>query len=165
MVRDLALGKLDDESALRADEALAACTVCSRWWDETFAGDAFAEVDEAVAGAVAAFAPPRATRRVATGFLAAAATLVIGLGIATVTRHTPAPVPTVSDEIAASVGTSAGTLVAAMDFESGLADLQPHVEVVSRPATPPAPLETAKDAVVNAVSMETGDLSGWSSHS
>ncbi len=165
MVRDLALGRLDDQSALRAEETLSTCPTCSRWWEVTLEGGAAAEVDTAVASAIASFRPPAAIHRFRTAFLAAAAMLLIGLGISTVTRHTPTPVPNATDEIVASVETTTGTLVAALDFESGSVDAHASVEVVSRPAAPPAPKPAAKEAVVNAVSMETGDLSGWSSHS
>jgi|GEM_PF-2019288 len=164
MVRDLALGRLDNDSALRAEEALAACTVCGQWWDETFAGDAFAEVEEAVAGAIADFAPPRATRRFATGFLAAAAVLLLGLGVATIARRASVPVPRVA-EGTATLEASEATLVAAMDFESGMVDLPPQAEAMAGPATAPVPKPAPGDTVLNAVSMETGDLSGWSSHS
>lgn len=165
MVRDLALGRLDDRAAATAEEALATCPTCSRWWEVTFEGEAAGEVDAVVASAIATFQAPAATRRWRTGFLAAAAMLLIGLGISTVTRYTPAPVPNATDEIVASVETTTGTLVAALDFESGLVDAHASVEVVSKPAPLPAPKPAATEAVVNAVSMETGDLSGWSSHS
>lgn len=163
LVRDLALGRLDDESAARADGALATCPVCGQWWEETFAADACVEVDAAVGGAIADFAPPRAARRLATGFLAAAAVLLLGLGVATVARLAVTP-PSPLAEVAPPVEATETTLVASMDFESGLVDLLPQVEVVAAVA-PPAPKPAPREAVLNAVSMETGDLSGWSSHS
>jgi len=78
-VLDLALGRLDDEAAFRAEEVLRSCDVCSGWWQAHLEGDAATVLNGAVSEAWAAFSAPR--RRRLRPWLAAAAAAVLGLTV------------------------------------------------------------------------------------
>ena len=153
LMRELACGLLDDAHAARAEVLRVECGDCRSWWDETFAGEAFAQVDDAVADAFANFNQPA---RRHSGWLAAAAALVVAVGIGSTTllwrdsgteisrAATPVPI---------------GAVLTVMDFESGSLNGVAAASIESE-----AIAADSKDAVFQD-KLESGDLSSWSSHS
>lgn len=75
----LALGRLQGDPASEAERLARECPVCREWWQERFAGEARAVVEDAVGDAWAAFEPPRRSRR---RWLAVAAAVVAAAGLA-----------------------------------------------------------------------------------
>jgi hypothetical protein len=137
LVPDLALGRLDDQGAEKAESARKNCAVCSSWWDETFSNSAVAAIDAEVWDVFRAFEPPRRRRR---GWLAAAAAavLVIGAGSASLLwRDAPATVLPKDDQ------------VSAWDFESGTV-LETAVGS-----------DSSNDEAVFVGDFESGDTSAW----
>ena len=153
LVRELALGRLDDVQAGQAEVFRAECEECTAWWDETFAGDAFAEVDFAVADAFSNFSAP--VRR-NYGWLAAAAALVLAIGLGSTTmlwrngdtEYSKAATPTPN-----------GAVLTVMDFESGSLEVVPAASVVDDAIS-----DNGEEAIFES-NLESGSLSSWSSHS
>jgi hypothetical protein len=81
LVLDLALGRLDDETALEAELAAGSCPHCRSWWGDLFGGGELAVVDDAVAAALADLRLPG--RRRGRGWMALAAVVVMALGVTT----------------------------------------------------------------------------------
>jgi hypothetical protein len=120
LVLDLALGRLDDDNAVLAEETLATCPVCRDWWQTQFEGEDAALVDEAVASVFDELQLP--VRRRSHGWMAvaAAAVLTIGIGALWMVRD-PLPVePVVVERTAA---------IQVMDFE--VPDLVPIASTTS----------------------------------
>ena len=82
LVLDLALGRLDDAAAFEAESISESCPVCREWWREQFSSDAAAVVDEAVAVTFSDLQLP--ARRRGYGWMAAAAAVVMTLGVGTI---------------------------------------------------------------------------------
>jgi len=82
LVLDLALGRLDDAAVFEAETISESCPVCREWWREQFCGDVAAVVDEAVAVTFSDLQLPR--RRRVYGWMAAAAAVVMTLGVGTI---------------------------------------------------------------------------------
>ncbi len=90
LVLDLALGRLDDEAAIAAESIGESCPVCRAWWQEQFDGGAAEVVDDAVAAGFTDLKLPR--RRSNRGWMAAAAAVVMALGVGTIwvsQKHAP----------------------------------------------------------------------------
>jgi hypothetical protein len=108
LVRDLALGRLENDAALDAEVVRSTCGVCRRWWQEQFEGSTAEVVDDAVAAAFTELQLP--SRRRSHGWWAIAAVAVMTAGVATLwlgRAPTPADRATV-DRVA---------LIASLDFE------------------------------------------------
>jgi hypothetical protein len=157
LMRELALGRLDDAEGKRAEAVRETCTACRAWWLETFNEQALAVIDTAVADAFTGFAPPR---RRWSGWWAVAAAAVLGAGIAASTLLWRG-----GGEVPVAVGPANGTgsdvVVSVWDFEDGTLDLAanaPRVETEASGHRDPS------QAVFNN-DLESGDLSSWSSHS
>ena len=153
LMRELACGLLDDAHAARAEVLRVECGDCRSWWGETFAGEAFAQVDDAVADAFANFNRP-ARRRF--GWLAAAAALVMAIGIGSTSlllRETGIEVSRAATPV------PAGAALSVMDFENGSLNGVAAVSIESE-----AVAVDSQDAVFQD-KLESGDLSSWSSHS
>jgi hypothetical protein len=82
LVLDLAQGRLDDAAAERAELVSESCPVCAAWWREQFEGSDAAVIDRAVAGVIDDLRLP--TRRRRRGWMAAAAAIVMSLGVGTI---------------------------------------------------------------------------------
>ena len=155
LVLELARGLLDDREALRAENVRKGCTHCKAWWSETFDSDAVSIVSSAVSESFSSFRAPARRRRTWLA-AAAAAVLVVGIGATTVLwrdsgqRQAGPVTPEVS-----------GDVLATWDFENGTVSAVPAS--VSDVPTPDA--EHAGDPAVFNSDLESGDLSGWSSHS
>jgi hypothetical protein len=114
LVLDLALGRLDDESAAEAEAASETCPVCRTWWQTELGGENTALVDDAVASVFDDLELP--DRRRGHGWLALAAAAVMALGAATLwlvqspATQGPRAVEPVVDERVATI--------ASMDFEA-----------------------------------------------
>ncbi len=153
LMREMACGLLDDSRAARAEVLRAECGDCRSWWEETFAGEDFARVDDAVAEAIANFNQP-ARRRY--GWLAAAAALVMAIGIGSTSllwretgtemSRTATPVP-------------AGAVLTVMDFENG------SLNGVAAASIESEAIAADSEEAVFQDKLESGDLSSWSSHS
>lgn len=172
---DLALGRLDDDGAARAEEIVDTCPVCRDWWQTRLGGSEAAGLDRAVAEVFDDLRLP--ARRRGHGWMAVAAAVVVTLGASVLwlARDT-GPVLTEPVEVAA---------IRSLDFESGelepvatttSADLEEQ-QVAARPAFSPAPVRAEEVRVVEAAQIsaeiepaplfaggfESGDLSGWGS--
>jgi len=105
---DLALGRLDDETAARAEVVRTTCPVCREWWRTQLEGDEAVDVDVAVVAALDELELP--TRRRGHGWLAVAATVVMTLGVGSLwLLDRPANVQPGPDDDA--------VIIANMDFE------------------------------------------------
>ena len=155
LVHELACGLLDDRDALRAETVRRDCVHCTAWWSATFHTDAVAVVNDAVAGSFSNFRAPARSRRTWIA-AAAAAVLVVGLGTTTLLWRDA------EDRQAGPVAAAPGPAVlSSWDFEDGVTPLQ-----ASPAADVPTPsIESVGDPAVFTGDLESGDLSGWSSHS
>jgi len=141
LMRELARGCFDDERSLRAETVREECADCARWWNETLSGEAYDAVDGAVAEAISSFVPP-ARRRYR--WLAAAAALVLAVGVATTSilwRGAQGSNSPPSDQ------------VSGWDFENHTVAATVEKDV------------SHDEAGVFAGGFESGDLSGWSTGS
>ena len=148
LVFDFALGRLDDQDAMRAEQALGSCEICSAWWSENFDCDEIKVVDDAVAATFTKIelAPRRKTHRHAWA-VAAAATLVIG--VSALWQSAPGP----QEQQAAVVAEDS---IAVMDFEFGQAVLDVEKTAVGESL---ARMDFEPAIVVAGSSMQ-GDSSG-----
>jgi len=152
---ELARGLLDDQEAVRAEEARVGCDHCADWWDRTFGDDALSVLDTAVDEVFSIWAPPAHRRQVWLA-AAAAAVLAIGLGTTTLMWRDGEVSPT-----DARTTSTAGEILSVMDFEDGVAE-----DAITVAEVAPDELgEADSEAGVFASSLESGDLSAWSSHS
>ncbi len=153
LMLELARGELDDGQAVRAEVFHSECTHCREWWEATFEGEAFSTVDQSVEGAFASFRPPAKRRH---GWLAAAAALVLTIGIGSTSlllRETN------TEFSRAATPVPSGVALTVMDFESG------SLEVVAGASNS---AETVAGDIQEGVfqsDLESGDLASWSSHS
>ena len=153
LMRELACGLLDDARAARAEGLRVECSHCASWWKETFAGEAFDQVDNAV---VAAFASLNRPARRRYGWLAAAAALVLTIGIGSTSLFLR---ETGTEFSRAATPVPSGPVLTVMDFESGSLS-----EVTVAPMDSGAVPSDNREAVFQS-NLESGDLSSWSSHS
>jgi len=105
VVLDLALGRLDDDAAVQAEETLRTCGACSEWWRAHLEGEAATVVDRAVSGAFAGFSAPR--RRLLRPWMAAAAMAVFGLTLLwtpDLIRTAPQPPATAAEDTPTAAG-------------------------------------------------------------
>lgn len=165
LVADLFLGRLGDAEAAQAERALVECEACAssaRATDEAAA----ACLDAAVAAGFAQFeAPRRVAGRWWLQAAAAAAIVTVGVGVAwwkSTNRGPSASVP----ELSAAAAPSSGEALTHWSFEDGSVEV---AEAAAAPAPPrhaqPRPASAIDEpAPLPAGSFESGDLSGWSSH-
>lgn len=180
LVLDLALGRLDDETADTAESVRRSCPVCSAWWSRQFDSADAERVDRAVASVFAGIELPRWRRR--RGWMAVAAVMVMTLGAAALwTQRSPlGPVdpPPVSEHVAGD----SHELIRQMSFETPhelttaeVRETGSDGSVVAQMAFEPT---SETDAVIEigpsadpsgeapdslgSVGFETGDLSEWS---
>jgi len=154
-VLELARGRLDDRDAMRAEQARAACDHCSLWWRRTFGDGSLSVLDAAVEEVFSGWVPP-ARRRRAWLAAAAAAVLAIGLGATTLVWR--------DGEVSQAGHRTASTerdVVSVMDFENGTAEEAITVADIAADTQG----ENDGEAAVFTSGLESGDLSGWSSHS
>jgi hypothetical protein len=155
LVLELARGRLQDREAVRAEQVRVGCDHCAGWWNQTFGADSLSALDAAVEEALSSWTPP-ARRRHAWLAVAAAAVLAIGLGSTTLMvrdgRISPA---------GATSPSAPGELVSVMDFE----DPSAAKSMVADGVTPEAVEEADSVGAVFVSGLESGDFSGWSTHS
>ncbi len=162
LVFDLALGRLDDDEAMRAEDALDTCELCKNWWSETFDCAEFKVVEDAVHNVLPAVEfPPRSTRRnvyVQRWIAAAAAALVIGIGALWQTSG-----PRIQQvKVAAEKG------ITTMDFEGGQVGSQ--LDFALRAESDSGVVRAATASEGSAIfgekladfDFESGDLAGFS---
>lgn len=158
LMLELALGRLDDREAERAEGLRTSCAGCRQLWSSSFDGPALAVVDAAVAGAFAGFHAPGRRRR---GWWAAAAAAVLVLGIGATSLLWRGG----EDPAAASrQPASSGAVLSVWDFEDGTLAAEASAPVVE------ARVQTATDqgessGAVFTNDLESGDLASWSFHS
>ncbi len=155
LVLELARGRLQDEEAVRAEQARTGCDHCAGWWDRSFGADSLSAIDTAVEEIFSSWTPP-ARRRHAWLAAAAAAVLAVGLGTTTLMWRDGQVAPT-----GARSALTAGELVSAMDFE----DPDAAAKMVADDVAPEPVEEARSEAAVFVSGLESGDLSGWSSNS
>ena len=153
LVHELALGQLDDARAVRAEALRVDCDHCRGWWDATFAGEAFAAVDQSAESAFATFRAP-AKRRY--GWLAAAAALVLTVGIGSMSLLLR---DTGTEFSRAATPVPVGATLTVMDFESG------SLEAVVGASNSAETVAVDHQEGVFRSDLESGDLGSWSSHS
>jgi hypothetical protein len=150
LVLDLALGRLDDQSAFEAEAVRLACPECGGWWRSELEGSAAPAVERAVDSAFAAFDPP-ASRRVARWLaVAAAVALAAGAGLLWYQQG----------HVGTSMATAPASPLAQESFDGdrdgngvvGLEDLGFAVHV-----------GTTRE-VIFADTFEDGELAGWTPH-
>jgi hypothetical protein len=149
LVLDLALGRLDDRSAIEAEAVRLSCPSCAAWWRSELETGAAAAVDEAVGSVFAAFQAPARSRVARWLPVAAAAALAAGAGLLWY-QH---------GDGQTSVATAPQSPLAQESFEGdrdgdgvvGLEDLGLAVHV-----------ETTRD-VIFSDTLENGELAGWTS--
>jgi hypothetical protein len=154
LMLELARGRLDDERALQAETVRLVCASCSRTWEDTHSSDAFAAVEAAVEEAFAMFEPPVRRRH---GWLAAAAAAVLAIGLGTTVLVWRSAEKSPRSAVGAS---SESTVLSALDFEDGVVSAANDADDAPTPAGP-----TESGSAVFRSDLESGDLSGWSSHS
>jgi len=174
LVLDLALGRLDDDAAAEAESVGESCPVCRAWWQEQLEGGAAQVVDEAVASTFSGLRLP--ARRRSHGWMAAAAAVVMALGVGTIWVSQSR---TSMDEVTAP----RTALIQTLDFESWEAAGEfalveapdPDPAIVVRPVAQRVISEetliteaSSAEVVVEdsseslfAGSFESGDLSAW----
>jgi len=160
LVLDLALGRLDDPAAERAEAIRCSCPCCAAWWSDNLEGEQGLTVEREVAAVFARFAAPR--RRHLAPWLAAAAAALLALGGLLVMRGAgPTQLP---GDLASSraeqsqLPSGTGEPLFANGLESG--NMAGWVLVGNGP-TPSGAAD--KPSTVFANGLEAGDLSGWSS--
>lgn len=154
LMLELALGRLDDREAERAEELRTSCAGCGQLWSSSFDEPALAVVDAAVAGAFAGFHAPRHRRR--GWWAAAAAVLVLGIGATSLLWRGGEDPAVASRQPATS-----DSVLSVWDFENGTLAAEASPTVVE------ARVQTAaegEDAVFTN-DLESGDLASWSFHS
>jgi hypothetical protein len=155
LMLELALGRLDDGEAARAEELRTSCAGCRQLWSSSFDGPALAVVDAAVAGAFAGFRAPRYRRR---GWWAAAAAAVLVLGIgATSLLWRGGEDPAVASRQPAD----SGAVLSVWDFEDGTLAAEASPTVVEARVQS----ATEGEGAVFTNDLESGDLASWSFHS
>jgi hypothetical protein len=150
LVLDLALGRLDDRSAVEAEAVRLSCPSCAGWWRSELEAAAALTVDLAVGSVFAAFQPPAASRAARWLPVAAAAALAAGAGVLWY-QHGAVPSP--------GSTTPAGPL-AQESFDGdrdgdgviGIEDLGFTVEA-----------QDAREAIF-ADTLDGGELAGWTKH-
>lgn len=155
LMLELALGRLDDGEAERAEGLRTSCAGCRQLWSSSFDESALAVVDAAVAGAFAGFRAPRYRRR-GWWAAAAAAVLVLGIGATSLLWRGGEDPAAASRQSAVS-----GAVLSVWDFEDGTlaAEVSPTV-VEARVQT-----ATEGEGAVFTNDLESGDLASWSFHS
>jgi hypothetical protein len=153
LMLELALGRLDDEEAGRAEGLRMSCAGCRQWWSSSFDEPALSIVDEAVAGAFAGFSAPRRRQR---RWWAAAAVLVFGIGAAALVWHGGD-----NPGVASRQPTASDAALSAWDFEGGT--LAAEVSEVVREARVQGSADSTAEVFTN--DLESGDLASWSFHS
>ncbi len=154
LVLDLARGRLNDADAAVADLERESCPHCAAWWNATFAADATAEVDAAVAQAFAGFSPVAGRRR---GWLAAAAAAVLAVGVGTTMMLWRGGE---TSPVVAVQAPAAETVLSTWDFEDGT--LAPVTTATVGPTTGD-PVGADEAVFIN--DLESGDLGSWTFHS
>jgi hypothetical protein len=160
LLRDLALGRLDDRDAAHAEQVLASCSACRAWWRDNLEGEPAAAVEREVAQVFATFQAP--VRHRVSPWLAAAAALFIVIGGLLVIQ-TLGPIAPPADVTASSsqqlpLAAASGEVLFADGLESG--EVKGWIIEAGQPAAQEAAADTGA-LFVNG--LESGDLSGWSS--
>ena len=149
LMLDLARGLLGDAEAAVAEDLRESCGRCEAWWDETFSGPAVEKVESAVAEVFAGFSAPARSRRPWLA-AAAAAVLVVGMGVVTMMWRSGEPA-------AAGAGrtTAPDAVLTVWDFEDQAVVARPD-----EPAQTPMVSPADQEAVFSS-DLESGDLGGW----
>ena len=179
LVLDLALGRLDDDNAVLAEEVLVSCPVCRDWWRTQFEGEDAALVDEAVASVFDELQLP--VRRRSHGWMAvaAAAVMTIGVGALWMARDPLQVEPVVVEKSAAiqvmnfevpelvpiTIATSADlqeeNTAPAPVFVPSTVQVESDDEMMVAEAMPPEEvLDNRQDALFSG-GFESGSTTGW----
>jgi hypothetical protein len=185
LVADLALGRLDDADALRAEELRESCADCRRWWQQQFSGEAHDRVDDVVASALAGLRLP--ARRRGHGWMALAAAVIMAFGATSLwlIQRPVQPGPVINDRDSTPIERVA--TIRTLDFESAddemlvvhsaaepaeepvaeravshppVVDVEP-VALIAQTALPPPETTADKPEALFSGDFESGDLSDW----
>ena len=185
LVLDLALGKLDETAAARAESVRTQCPVCRAWWREQLEGDAADLVDAAVAAALASVELPRQKHRLVWLAAAAALVMAIGTGGLWMAHHPGDSTPPVTADagVIRSLSFEDPAEVAPLIHSEAPAETpaQPRVVEPAPASTEPTKIAAASnvpsdrsaptaveaaptDQPLSADGFESGDLSAWDPH-
>lgn len=155
----LALGELDALDETRAEQVRSSCRECADWWTAHQEGQAADIVARVVDEVFASFEPPKKRVRYEWLPLTAAAMLAIAIGV-----FRQEPVPQTSRS---SSAVPASSVLAEEFFESASAMVDAGPTLVSLPFEEPLPGADLEGDVgmILGESHESGDFTGWSSHS
>ena len=174
LVLDLALGRLEDDAAARAEAVSETCPICRAWWQQQFGGAVTEAVDDAVAATFSDLQLP--ARRRNHGWMAAAAAIVMAFGVGTlwvsqratkaddVAAPRVASIQTLDFEIPDTVGEFATIEVPDPDPAPVVRAVFPRVivdETVIAESSPTVVAVEESSKVLFAGSFETGDLGAW----
>lgn len=176
LVLDLALGRLEDEAAIRAEAVSESCPVCRAWWQQHFGHAEVGTVDDAVAATFGILRLP--ARRHNHGWLAAAAAMVMAFGVGTLwvsyratTTYSPsapktASIRTLDFEVPEAIGELAVIEVPDPDPDPAPVAMAVAAQVtieetVIAEASPAVVADEESSKVLFAGSFESGDLGAW----
>jgi hypothetical protein len=172
LVLDLALGRLDDTDAARAEDVRTTCPTCRTWWAAQFDSDACEQVDGAVAAVFDGLELPR--RQTSRQWMGLAAALVMAAGATALwLTHEPLSVePVPGDRVALAERIEIEAPAAAMPtLEPEVAPIETADRTGAIEAAP-SEIPVADEVVVAEApsveaepfftgGFETGDFSEW----
>ncbi len=160
LVLDLALGRLDDNAAERAETALQSCPVCRSWWSQHMESPAAQVVAAAVSEELTRFQAPSQRRH----WWAMAAAVLLTLAVVSLWQLAPGgPVTTMigsSTQGTIPASQPAEAVINTISFEPenlGTLELVMESEAASKVAR-----KRPADSPLFAIDFETGSLNGWS---
>lgn len=159
LIRDLALGRLDDTDARTAEAARTSCATCRDWWEETFTNDAVVAIDRVVGDALTSVAlPPRRRQR---PWLAAAAAAFLMVAAGALWNLSQAPVTVATADLPEATIAAPTGEIATIDFENGALP-QPATDALViltfESATPEVPVVDDSPNMIAALDFESGDF-------
>ena len=149
LARRLALGRLDDATAMAAEASLAACPSCQAWWEASFAPAA--ALDPALTAGLRTVVLPARRPHHPASWLSLAATVVLSVGVGTLwLRGVGRDVPVETASIEAPVATTVSAPATVVQVAPAPAA---PVEVAPEPATATA---RRPAAAISTLSFEAG---------
>ncbi len=164
LLLDLALGRLDDGDAERAEAVRTSCASCSAWWSQHFENDGAELVRAAVADGLRSFRAPQQRHQQRWWAIAAAAVLALAVGL--LWQLFPGQLPDPMTASSASpnqivAGSSGETtmLITAFSFEPE--EDAGHLLVRQQPAAGSKSSPYQNGQPIFTGNFEDGALAGW----